>query len=87
MKSNEEILQKDVGMIASKLQDEEKRVQKISNDLKQLENEVNNVEIRFNQITNDMIVKMLMFFSSEIRIVILNTQMFGIVDDTFSFIH
>lgn len=87
MKSNEEILQKDVGMIASKLQDEEKRVQKISNDLKQLENEVNNVEIRFNQITNDMIIKMLMLFSSEIRIVILNTQMFGIVDDAFSFIH
>lgn len=45
MKSNKEVLRKEIGMIKDKLQDEEERTQKLSSDLKQLENEVNNLKV------------------------------------------
>ncbi|VDK81020.1 unnamed protein product [Litomosoides sigmodontis] len=54
MKNNEEILQKEIGMIKSKLHDEEKRTEKLSNDLKQLENENKKLEVVLSEKTNDL---------------------------------
>ncbi|KAL3995405.1 Ciliary rootlet component centrosome cohesion family protein [Acanthocheilonema viteae] len=54
MKSNEEILRKEIGMMKSKLQDEEKQAQKLSNDMKQLENENKKLEVILSERTSDL---------------------------------
>lgn len=44
MKNNEETLRKEIRMMESKIRDEEKRTEKLSNDLKEMENEVENLK-------------------------------------------
>lgn len=45
--NNENALRKELGMVRSKLQDEEKKTQKLSSDLKNLKNEVCDVDYSF----------------------------------------
>ncbi|VDO56685.1 unnamed protein product [Onchocerca flexuosa] len=54
MKNNEDFLRKEIGMMKSKLQDEEKRTEKLSNDLKQLENENKKLEAALSAKTSDL---------------------------------
>uniref|UniRef100_A0A158Q7P0 DUF4200 domain-containing protein n=1 Tax=Elaeophora elaphi TaxID=1147741 RepID=A0A158Q7P0_9BILA len=65
MKNNEEILQKEIGMMKSKLQDEEKRTQKLSNDLKQLKNENKNLEVVLSEKISDLSSLTALFQQSE----------------------
>ncbi|CAG9530015.1 unnamed protein product [Cercopithifilaria johnstoni] len=54
MKGNEEILLKEIEMIRSKLHEEEKRTQELSNDLKQLKNENKKLEMVLSERTGDL---------------------------------
>ncbi|MCP9263632.1 BMA-DYF-14, isoform a [Dirofilaria immitis] len=65
MRNNEDFLRKELGMMKSKLQDKENRTEKLSTDLKQLENENKRLEVELSVKTSDLSSLTVLFEESE----------------------